>query len=252
MVNQILHQRTTRRKVCASLAVLGGAGLAGCSDDSDGADDPSGVQPPEETERAVDTPTRSDEDAGPAGSVNPAELIEAHVAALSGSNYTIRMEKSRPAMSDPLKQFEYRYDPVEPHSWISETTSLEGRSSAADQYFTESTQEVTLGLDDELQNRSQLPIDDGPLFINGAGVFDRLLLGAVVHEAESEGQEAERTKYAVNGHRRFEMADGEFVIGEAGHIKELTMEWQLTPSQAPYTLEFTLADVGATDVEAAA
>ncbi|MDF9747779.1 hypothetical protein [Natrinema salsiterrestre] len=212
-----------------ALAVIGGTSLAGCSDEN-----------PDQSES-------SNEDTTSTNSVNPAQLIEAHSEAVADTNYTVFIEKYRAEEQDPRKGIEYRYDPAENHSWISETSILDERSSNADQYFTESTQEVALGLDGEVQNRSELAINNGPLFINGASVFDRLLVGAELQPLDGGDADQSTSRYQITGNRQFDAADGTVRIGDNDIIEELDVEWEV--SGTTLTLHYEMTDIGSTSIE---
>lgn len=230
MRTRLLEKETTRRRVCMALAVIGGTSLAGCSEDDPGQSE------------------SSNEDTTSTNSVNPAQLIEAHSEAVADTNYTIFIEKYRAGEQDPRKGIEYRYDPAENHSWISERSVLDERSSNSDQYFTESTQEVALGLDGEAQNRSELAINSGPLFINGASVFDRLLVGAELQPLDDGGDADQSTmRYQITGNRQFDAADGTVRISNNNIIEELDVEWE--ESGTPLTLHYEMTDIGSTSIE---
>ena len=225
-----LGEETSRRRVCMALAVIGGASLAGCSED----DSDQSEQPNEETSST--------------NTVNPAQLIEAHTEAVADTNYTIFIEKYRAEEQDPHKGIEYRYDPAKNHSWITETSVLEERSSNADQYFTESTQEVALALDGETQNRSELDIDSGPLFINGTSVFDRVLVGAELQPLDDGGDAGQSTRrYQITGNRQFDAADGTVRISDDDIIEELNVE--LKESGTSLILHYEMTDIGSTSIE---
>jgi len=213
-----------------ALAVIGGASLAGCSED-----DPDQLE-------------QSNEEVSSTNTVNPAQLIEAHTEAVADTNYTIFIEKYRNEEQDPHKGIEYRYDPAKNHSWITETSVLKERSSNADQYFTESTQEVALALDGETQNRSELAIDSGPLFINGASVFDRLLVGAELQPLDDGGDTDQSTRrYQITGNRQFDAADGTVRISDDDIIEELNIEWK--ESGTSLSLHYEMTDIGSTSIE---
>lgn len=212
-----------------ALAVIGGASLAGCSEDDS------------------DQPEHSNEETSSTNSVNPAQLIEAHAEAVADTNYTIFIEKYWAEEQDPRNGIEYRYDPAKNHSWITETSVLEEHSSNADQYFTESTQEVALGLDGETQNRSELAIDSGPLFINGTSVFDRLLVGTELQYLDEGDADQSIRRYKITGNRQVDVVDGIVLISDDDIIKELNVEWK--ESGTHLTLYYEMTDIGSTSIE---
>jgi hypothetical protein len=235
---QDTETKTTRRRVCQALSVLGSASLAGCNW-LGSTEDPT-VTPTESERSTTRTP----------GSVAPniATLIETHVETLAGQSYSIDMGLQAPGTSpDIKKEIGYqRSASGQPFVSMKEVSTIDDGVEALTHYFSPDLHGVKIGFADGSSNAAGLDIATQVLEITGASVFDEFLLGAAISEQETDGESV--TRYSLDSHRRVNLTAGALSVGSDGIIRHFRMEWR-GPDGISRWVEADTYDVGTTEVD---
>ena len=166
------------------------------------------------------------------GSANPARLIESHVRTLDTTGFELRIDEYEAGRArDSSKRVVFEWDHDEVRSRIVENSREELDVDLA-QLFTADRQYVDLGFADGQRNDAVLAIDEGPVYIDGSEILDRLLIGASL-SFDMEVRVGGETfpKYDIDSHRNLTDASGYVVGSENAYIAELELRWTTTDDE---------------------
>lgn len=161
------------------------------------------------------------------GSANPAQLIESHIETLGDTTFGLQIQEFNDAqLSSPTKALQFRWDNTHDRSELSES-SRQNQSVDVSQLFTQARQHVTVQENDTQVNQAALPIDKGPVYIDGRELLDQLLIGASLSfERSVSVGETTLSEYSIATHRRLPEANGYVIGSEEAYISELDIQWR--------------------------
>ncbi|MBP1923656.1 hypothetical protein J2751_002701 [Halorubrum alkaliphilum] len=126
----------------------------------------------------------------------------------------------------PVKEIEFQWDDQQEQSVLDERTHSE-LSASVSQSFTPESHHVEVDIGGERTNDALLPVDEGPLYVDGRTLLDRLLIGAALsydRDVTRDGRSLPR--YVIDSHRRLEDATGHVVGSQETYVAELEIEWR--------------------------
>lgn len=160
------------------------------------------------------------------GSANPARLIDAHVETLRDTSFEldVREFEGGPG-AEPTKEILFEWDNERERSHIAET-SAENRAVGLSQLFTDDRQHVDIEFDGDERNQASLDIDEGPVYIDGSDLLDRLLIGASL-SVTGQVPVGDRTlpRYEIASHRRLDDVEGYVVGDEGAYVAAFELRW---------------------------
>jgi len=97
---------------------------------------------------------------------------------------------------------------------------------------------VTVDIQDGSKNEAILPIDEGPLYIDGGQIFDCLLLGAALSFEQRVSVNGDAmSKYTIESHRQLDDVSGYIIASEDSYIAEFELRWTASDEE---TREFDI------------
>lgn len=171
---------------------------------------------------------RSGEPVVQGDSANPARLIESHIDTLGETAFSLDIQEYQNSTIDsPSKTLNFQWDNATEQSQLTES-SRQNRELDVTQLFTQNRQHVDIQQNNTQVNQATLPIDRGPVYIDGRELLDQLLIGASLSfEGLVSAGGTTLSRYSIENHRRLPEASGHVIGNEGAYIAELEVQWEL-------------------------
>lgn len=160
-------------------------------------------------------------------SANPARLIESHINSLENAAFSLDIQEYQDsAIDSPSKVLNFQWDDATQQSQLTES-SRQNQEVDVTQLFTQNRQHVDIQENNTQINQATLPIDKGPVYIDGQELLDQLLIGASLSfdRLVSTG-DTTLSRYTIENHRRLPEASGHVIGDEGSYISELEVQWR--------------------------
>lgn len=238
-------EETSRRRVCQAMAVLGAAGIAGCSEpDEESREEDNNPQQDRE-----DYSDDGDSDEEPPLPPNIRKLIDRHEEFVDDHSFTLEIELLDPRVSGiDTKIVEYQETIDSGRTKLTESSDRKDEISDVEQYFTQNEQQVLVNLKNAQFTPDVLDISDGPLRISGASVFYTYLPKANIGEGKERDSNTSVIEYPIESHPQFGSANGTLITQNDRYISDFVMEWETTNGTGGY-INLDVIKIDETSVE---